>query len=26
MADKVDWVYVGLTYLWGEVFDEVNDM
>jgi len=26
MTNKVDWVYVGLTYLWGEVFDEVNDM
>ena len=24
--DKVDWVYIGLNYLWGEVFDEVNDM
>lgn len=24
--DNVDWVYVGLNYLWGEVFDEVNDM
>ncbi len=25
-CDNVDWVYVGLNYLWGEVFDEVNDM
>ena len=24
--DRVDWVYVGLNYLWGELFDEVNDM
>ena len=23
--DRVDWVYVGLNYLWGELFDEVND-
>jgi hypothetical protein len=25
-CDNVDWVYVGLNYLWGEVFDEANDM
>jgi hypothetical protein len=24
--DNVDWDYIGLYYLWGEVFDEVNDM
>lgn len=24
--DRVDWDFVGLWYLWGEVFDEVNDM
>jgi hypothetical protein len=24
--DNVDWDYVGLYYLWGEVFDEANDM
>jgi hypothetical protein len=24
--DNVDWDFVGLSYLWGEVFDEVNDM
>lgn len=23
--DKVDWNFVGLTYLWGECFDEVNN-
>jgi hypothetical protein len=23
--DRVDWVYVGLNFLWGECFDEVND-
>ena len=23
--DRVDWDYIGLNYLWGEVFDEVND-
>ena len=23
--DKVDWVYIGLNFLWGELFDEVND-
>jgi hypothetical protein len=23
--DRVDWDFVGLWYLWGEVFDEVND-
>jgi hypothetical protein len=24
--DRVNWDYIGLYYLWGEVFDEVNDM
>ncbi|MDY7048360.1 MAG: hypothetical protein RPG89_07005 [Microcystis panniformis WG22] len=24
--DNVNWDFVGLTFLWGEVFDEVNDM
>lgn len=24
--DRVDWDWIGLTFLWGEVFDEVNDM
>ncbi|GCA94310.1 hypothetical protein [Microcystis aeruginosa] len=24
--DKVNWDFVGLWYLWGECFDEVNDM
>jgi hypothetical protein len=24
--DNVDWDYIGVWYLWGEVFDEVNDM
>jgi hypothetical protein len=23
--DKVNWDFVGLWYLWGECFDEVND-
>ena len=23
--DKVDWVFIGLNYLWGEVFDEIED-
>ena len=23
--DNVNWDFVGLWYLWGEVFDEVND-
>lgn len=23
--DRVDWNFVGLNYLWGECFDEVND-
>ena len=23
--DRVDWVYVGLNYLWGELFDEIDD-
>jgi hypothetical protein len=25
-CDRVNWDYIGLYYLWGEVFDEVNDM
>jgi hypothetical protein len=25
-CDKVNWDYVGLYYLWGEIFDEVEDM
>jgi hypothetical protein len=25
-CDKVSWDYIGLYYLWGECFDEVNDM
>jgi hypothetical protein len=24
--DNVDWDYIGVWYLWGEVFDEVEDM
>lgn len=24
--DRVDWNFLGLWYLWGECFDEVNDM
>lgn len=24
--DKVDWNFVGLNFLWGEVFDEIEDM
>jgi hypothetical protein len=24
-CDNVDWDYVGLYYLWGEIFDEVED-
>ena len=24
--DGVDWDFVGLWYLWGECFDEVNDL
>jgi hypothetical protein len=24
--DRVDWHWIGLNFLWGEVFDEVNDM
>jgi hypothetical protein len=24
--DRVNWDFVGLNYLWGEVFDEVNDL
>jgi hypothetical protein len=23
--DRVDWNFLGLWYLWGELFDEVND-
>ena len=23
--DRVDWNFIGLTFLWGELFDEVND-
>lgn len=23
--DKVNWEYLGLDYLWGECFDEIND-
>jgi hypothetical protein len=23
--DRVNWDYVGLNFLWGELFDEVND-
>jgi len=23
--DRVDWDYIGLNYLWGEVFDELED-
>jgi hypothetical protein len=25
-CDWVNWDYIGLYYLWGEVFDEVEDM
>jgi len=25
-CDRVSWDYVGLYYLWGEVFDEAEDM
>jgi hypothetical protein len=25
-GDKVDWDWIGLNYLWGECFDEVNDL
>jgi hypothetical protein len=25
-CDKVFWDYIGLYYLWGEIFDEVEDM
>jgi hypothetical protein len=25
-CDNVDWAYVWLYYLWGEIFDEANDM
>lgn len=24
-GDKVNWDFIGLTFLWGECFDEVND-
>ena len=24
--DNVDWRWIGLNFLWGEVFDEVEDM
>lgn len=24
-CDNVDWVYVGLNFLWGELFDEIDD-
>jgi hypothetical protein len=24
-CDRVNWDYIGLYYLWGECFDEVND-
>jgi hypothetical protein len=24
--DRVNWDFVGLNYLWGEVFDEIEDM
>jgi hypothetical protein len=24
--DNVDWDWIGLNFLWGECFDEVNDM
>ncbi len=24
--DNVDWHWIGLNFLWGECFDEVNDM
>jgi hypothetical protein len=24
--DRVDWDWIGLNFLWGEVFDEVEDM
>jgi hypothetical protein len=25
-GDKVNWDFVGLWYLWGELFDEIEDM
>jgi hypothetical protein len=25
-CDRVNWDYVGLYYLWGEIFDEATDM
>jgi hypothetical protein len=25
-CDRVNWDYIGLYYLWGEIFDEVEDM
>jgi hypothetical protein len=24
--DNVDWHWIGLNFLWGEIFDEANDM
>jgi hypothetical protein len=24
--DNVDWHWIGLNFLWGEIFDEVEDM
>ena len=24
--DRVNWDFIGLTFLWGEVFDEIEDM
>ena len=24
--DRVDWDFVGLTFLWGECFDEIEDL
>ncbi|ROI07060.1 hypothetical protein ED562_08255 [Microcystis aeruginosa FACHB-524] len=25
LKDRIDWDFIGLNFLWGEVFDEVND-
>jgi hypothetical protein len=25
-CDRVNWNWIGLNFLWGEIFDEVNDM
>jgi len=25
-GDKVDWDWIGLNFLWGELFDEIEDM